>query len=64
VVVQAMVASPLLLAVATVEMVVGRRGPDLVSPLVRRFYNQARLSVSPTPAMPKLRAVVAREPSS
>ncbi len=64
VVAQAMMASPLLLAVATVETVVRRRGPDLVSPLVRRFYNQARLSASPTPTMPKLRAAVAREPSS
>ena len=64
VVAQAMIASPLLLAVAGVETVVGRRGPDLVSPLVRRFYNQNRLSASTTPVMPKLRAAVAREPSS
>jgi hypothetical protein len=61
---QAIVATPLLLAAATLETVAGRRAPDLVSPLVRRLYDQKRLSVGATAAMPELRpAAVQEEPS-
>jgi len=63
VVAQAMVAAPLLLGALMIEAVAGRRAPDLVSPLVRRFYSQARLSAAPVTVPPKLRSRAIEEPS-
>src|SRR5947208_2144936 len=63
VVAQAMAAAPLLLGALMIEAVAGRRAPDLVSPLVRRCYSQARLSAAPVTVPPKLRSRALEEPS-